>query len=67
MCQRLPRVGLLHARHLLRRPLRHESSAVLAAFRAKIDDPIRIAITSRLCSIMTTVLPEVGQPVQDVE
>ncbi len=35
-------IGFLHARHLFRRSLSHNAAAALAAFRAKIDDPVRL-------------------------
>ena len=39
---RLSRVRFLHARHLFRRSLRHNSAATLPAFRTEIDDPVRL-------------------------
>src|SRR5215475_18633 len=38
----LPRVRLLRTRHLLWRPLRHDAPAAFAAFRAQINNPVRL-------------------------
>src|SRR3954467_15393956 len=39
--QRLPRMALLDAADLLRRPGFHPAPAILAAIRTKVDDPVR--------------------------
>lgn len=38
----LPGVGLFGTRDVGRRPLRHNGSAAVAAFRSKVDDPIGV-------------------------
>src|ERR1700684_1324418 len=65
--QRLPRIRLLHPRHLLRRALSYDPPAFFAAFRAEINNPIGIPDHIQIMFDDDDRIAQVGQPVQDVE
>src|ERR1039458_8948839 len=65
--QRLPRIRLLHPRHLLRRALRHDAAAFFAAFGAKVDDPVGVADHVQMVFDDDDRIAQVGQTEQHVE
>ena len=50
--------------HLSGTALGNNESAVISTLGAKVNDPVRTPEDIRLCSMITTVFPQVCQPVQ---
>src|ERR1700681_1910504 len=65
--QRLSGIGFFVPRDLLRRALRHNSAAFLAAFRAKIDDPVGIPDHVQIVLDDNDGIAQVCEAVQHVE
>jgi hypothetical protein len=55
--QHLPGIRLLRPGYFLRRSFRHDLTALIAAFRSEVNDPIRILEHIEIMFITTTVLP----------
>src|SRR5882724_3496930 len=66
-CQRLPRIRLLVARHLFRRALSDDTSALFSALRTEINNPVRIADHIQVVLDDHNCISQVGQPVQHLE
>ena len=67
MCQRLSGVRLLHTGHLLGSALGDKLAAVLSAFRAKIDDPVRVTNYVKVVFDDDDRVAQIGETVQDFE
>ena len=65
--QGLSGVRLLHSRHLFRRTLGHHASALLAALRSQVEDPIGIADHVHVVLDDNDAVAQVGQPMQHLQ
>src|SRR3984885_1868333 len=65
--QNLPRVRLLHARHLLGSTLRHHASARFSAFGAEVNDPVGLLDHVQIMLDDQHGVAERNEPVQHVE
>src|ERR1039458_9106558 len=65
--QRLPRIRLLHPRHLLGRALGYDAAAFFAAFGPEVDDPVGIADHIQIVFDDDDRIAKVGQPVKHVK
>ena len=53
--------------HLLRRALRHQTSALLAPLGPQINDPVGVANNIHVVLDDDDAVPQVGQPMQDLQ
>src|SRR5262249_52303463 len=65
--ERLPGIGLLLAHDRLRRPHGDNASAIFAAFRTQVNDPVGVADHVHIVLDDDDGIAKIGQPMQDVE